>query len=435
MKERLAERERRGMAVKPRVNRPAAEVVGERGGRDDNGIGSQRLEESRRPEVARLFLAQPGRVAVAGLEQFLLAADEFRRVVGNGVHVAAVAGERLGFAGIADGKQVLSSAASFLAVLLGGGAGGGFVIAFARVERLVRDALWENAEIEHANERVAAADAVVEKREGLAGGVAFQPERDAAEVHGERVAVHAVDAMADDIADGFADALRGGFVLAGAEFGEFLADAPGGGEQHVPRTASDVYDLEREQRGLLVLRARAIAFVRNGSSGKALANDGHERAFDEFVHQFRRRVKRAGCFAFRAEDKIEVQQRGGISGNVGMKFEQAFIDRAKFLDIQGGVVDAARGCALAFLVVGEIPERSEQVAVAQGATVERLRSKQFAIERREIENFCELVVAEKFPESAQAQPEVGVIRPRRLRRRASGGDGRCCNNRDRRDWG
>ena len=96
---------------------------------------------------------------------------------------------------------------------------------------------------------------MVEKGERFAGGVAFQPERDAAEVHGERVFVHAVDAMADDIADGFADALRGGFVLAGAEPGEFLADAPGGGEQHVARAAGDVDDLEREQRGLLVLRA------------------------------------------------------------------------------------------------------------------------------------------------------------------------------------
>ena len=139
---------------------------------------------------------------------------------------------------------------------------------------------------------------MVEKGEGFAGGVAFQPERDAAEVHGQRIPVHAVDAMADDIADGFADALRGGFVLAGAEPGEFLADAPGGGEEHVARAAGDVNDLEGEQRGLLVFRAGAITFVGGGSGGEALADHGHEGAFDEFVHQFGRRVERAGGFAF-----------------------------------------------------------------------------------------------------------------------------------------
>lgn len=74
---------------------------------------------------------------------------------------------------------------------------------------------------------------MVEEGQRFAGGVAFQPKCDAAEIHGQRVSVHAVDAMADNIADGFADALRGGLVLTSPEFGEFLADAPGAGEQHV----------------------------------------------------------------------------------------------------------------------------------------------------------------------------------------------------------
>lgn len=170
---------------------------------------------------------------MAGLEQFFLSADQVRRIVGNGVHVAAMAGERLGFVGIADGKQVLR-AAPFFTVLLGGGAGRGFIVAFTRVERLVRDPLCKNAEIEHADERVTATDAVVEKGKGFSGGVAFQPEGNTAEVHGQRVSVHAINAMADDIANGFADTFRGRLVLAGTEFGQFLAYAPCGGEQHVP---------------------------------------------------------------------------------------------------------------------------------------------------------------------------------------------------------
>jgi hypothetical protein len=56
----------------------------------------------------------------------------------------------------------------------------------------------------------------------------------------------------------------------------------------------------------------------------------------------------------------------------------------------------------------------EQVVIAQDATIKRLRGKQFAIERREIEDFCEFVVAEKFPKGAETQPQIGVIRPRGL---------------------
>ena len=85
--ERLTEGERPSAAMKPCVNGPAAEVVGEPGGGDDNRIGRQRLEEGCSPEVARL----------------------------------------------------------------------------------VRDTLRKNAEIERTHERVAAADAVVEKGEGFAG--------------------------------------------------------------------------------------------------------------------------------------------------------------------------------------------------------------------------------------------------------------------------
>jgi len=158
-----------------------------------------------------------------------------------------VAGQNVGLVFIADGKKVLHFATPFRFIPFGSGARDGFVVAFARVERLVRDALFEHAEIEHADERVATADAVVEEGERFAGGVAFQPERDAAEVHGERVAVHAVDAMADDIADGFADAFRGGFILAGAQDGKLLAHSPPSGEQHVAGAAGDVYNLEGEQ--------------------------------------------------------------------------------------------------------------------------------------------------------------------------------------------
>ena len=56
-----------------------------------------------------------------------------------------------------------------------------------------------------ADDGVAAFDVVVEEVERLAGDVGFEPEGDFAEFDGEGVQVHAVDAVADDVADGLAE--------------------------------------------------------------------------------------------------------------------------------------------------------------------------------------------------------------------------------------
>src|SRR5262249_40019756 len=148
----------------------------------------------------------------------------------------------------------------------------------------------------------------------------LQPERHAAEVHSERVAVHAVDAMADHIADGFADTFGGRLVLAGAELGEFFADAPGGGEEHVAGAARDINDFQTEQCRLLLLRA-SVSLVRLRRVVEALMDHGNESAFDQFVYEFGRRIIRAGCFAFRAENEDELKPSGSIGGYIGMKFE------------------------------------------------------------------------------------------------------------------
>ncbi len=55
-----------------------------------------------------------------------------------------------------------------------------------------------------ADDGVAALDVVVEEVERFAGVVGFQPEGDLAEFDGQRVQVHAVDAVADHVADGAA---------------------------------------------------------------------------------------------------------------------------------------------------------------------------------------------------------------------------------------
>ena len=48
---------------------------------------------------------------------------------------------------------------------------------------------------------IAATQTVIERGEGLVPSRAFQPWRDAAEVHGERVLAGAVDAVDDHVAD------------------------------------------------------------------------------------------------------------------------------------------------------------------------------------------------------------------------------------------
>jgi len=60
---------------------------------------------------------------------------------------------------------------------------------------------------------------VVKEGQGSAARVAFDPEGDFAEVHGEGILVHGVDAMGDDVADGFASLLGAWLVAARANPG------------------------------------------------------------------------------------------------------------------------------------------------------------------------------------------------------------------------
>jgi hypothetical protein len=99
-----------------------------------------------------------------------------------------------------------------------------------------------------ADDGVAALDVVVEEVERFAGVVGFQPEGDLAEFHGQRVQVDAVDAFADDVADGGAKGAGRGLLLAGAHDGELGGDAAGRGQQDVARAAGDVGDAQVEQR-------------------------------------------------------------------------------------------------------------------------------------------------------------------------------------------
>ena len=89
---------------------------------------------------------------------------------------------------------------------------------------------------------------VVEERERLAGLQGFEPEIDLAEFHGHGVDVHAEDAVADHIAEGLSVGFRGRLFVAGANGGQTLGDAVGGGNQEMAAAAGGVADLQRQNR-------------------------------------------------------------------------------------------------------------------------------------------------------------------------------------------
>jgi hypothetical protein len=166
-----------------------------------------------------------------------------------------------------------------------------------RAVRLVGNALRRQV-ARGADERVAAADVVVEETERQPGGVPFDPQRQFAQVDRQRVEIDAEDAAPDHVAHGVAELRRRRLIIAGADARQFTPQAPGGGEQKMSRSARRVADADGEQR----------RFARSGvaSGGRqALRQHRFQRAGDQFLHQFRAGVVTAGRLAFRSGDQVE----------------------------------------------------------------------------------------------------------------------------------
>src|SRR5262245_28988696 len=96
------------------------------------------------------------------------------------------------------GKQT-PLAFALLLVVLSVLAAYGPVIAFDRLEGVIGDAIFEQRR-SGADQAVAALNAMVEERQGLARFQSFHPQADLAQFDGHGVDVRAVDAMADHIA-------------------------------------------------------------------------------------------------------------------------------------------------------------------------------------------------------------------------------------------
>jgi hypothetical protein len=89
--------------------------------------------------------------------------------------------------------------------------------------------------------------------------------------------------------------------------------------------------------------------------------------------------------------------------------QQALIHRAEFFDVEGGVVDPARRRGGGFVVIRQMPEGVEEIAVGDRAVVEDQRFEEFAVEGWGVEEGGEVFVGEHFPEDAEAAPQVVVV--------------------------
>ena len=133
------------------------------------------------------------------------------------------------------------------------------VVAGHRLVRVVGNARFQRLQVEHADQAVAAFDVMVEEGERQALAVTFDPQRDLAQVDGERILVDGVDAVADDIADGLAIVGRARLGLAGAHARQLTADAARGGEQEMAGARGRVADFQRQKRALLLVALSAFA--------------------------------------------------------------------------------------------------------------------------------------------------------------------------------
>jgi hypothetical protein len=92
-----------------------------------------------------------------------------------------------------------------------------------------------------------------------------------------------------------------------------------------------------------------------------------------------------------------------------MILQQALIHRTEFFDVEGSVIDATGWCGGRFAVVGEMPERLQEVAVGDGTGVQVEGCEQFAVERGDFQDRSELLVGEHLPQNAEAAPEVLMV--------------------------
>ena len=204
---------------------------------------------------------------------------------------------------------------------------------------------------------------VVEEGERLARLHRLEPEVHAAELGRHGVQIDAVEAVADAVAESGAVGLRAGLGVAGADRREPLGEAMGGANEKVAAAHGRVAHLEGED-GLLGVRA-ALA-------GEAFGEERLEGGVEADLHERVGRVVGAGGFAFVAGGQAQGKTVGGEGGgrvDLGVEFEELFVDAAELFAAEVLVVDGA--AAVLIDDVGEAADGGEEGGVGEGGGVEQ----------------------------------------------------------------
>ena len=120
------------------------------------------------------------------------------------------------------------------------------VVAVEHGERSVGDVGAEEPR-RRAEQGVTDFEVGVEERERLAVLQCLQPQGDLRDLDGKVIDVDAIDAASDDVAECVADVVRRRLGVAGANAGEGLCDAAGGGDEEMAGSAGGIADGERRE--------------------------------------------------------------------------------------------------------------------------------------------------------------------------------------------
>lgn len=200
-----------------------------------------------------------------------------------------------------------------------------------------------------------AADTVVKKAEWLARPVTFEPKRDLAEVHCERIQINTIDAMRYYVAYCKVELAWLRLILPSTNASQFFAQSPCCRQQKVSRAASGIADCHAEDGFDLPVAFldQVLASRRFLGLLDARFHHRHKRAFHQLVHQFWPGVIRAGGLAFHSHAELELQTVVCRLHN-GLIIQQALIYRAKFFHVECRVVHSL-----------DKQKKPQQVAAAQ----------------------------------------------------------------------
>ena len=212
-----------------------------------------------------------------------------------------------------------------------------------------------------AEQAVAENDVAVEKDKRLARLQRFDPETEPAQLYGHRVHVHAVEAMADHVAQRALVERRRRLALAGrigANTGQVAGQTVRGADQEVTRSDRRVAYLQAEDR---LLRVRADL-----AAGRRF-DDRVERRVEQALHQRIRRVVGPRRLATIAGELGEREVPAAV--HLRRQRQQAFVHAAQLLGAEIVVVHRPQHSVLTSK--GKMAQRFEEVVVGQLGAVQR----------------------------------------------------------------